>query len=203
MQHWYSNSVVTWKGSNFISPSWNSHHKLTCPIWYWHQHCKGSKINWQISPLIIINIPTHIQICSSHCTNSHFLHNSPYAPDHPCSPSLCSPFALGCLWSKFGLSRSLVHSHFHMVALNTLMEGCCSHAHFYPLSTFPLKPREHMANIPHRSFLQQCGPPTLNISYSLSPSITLGLEMLEMSYTVVPVTGMLANQVWAKMKNEQ
>lgn len=40
-----------------------------------------------------------------------------------------------------------------------------------------------MANIPHRSFLQQEGPPTLSISYSPGPSITLGLEMLGISYT--------------------
>lgn len=136
----------------------------------------------------------HSQICSSHCTNFHFMHNSPSAPNHHCSPSLCSPPAQGCLWSKFGLSRSLVHSHFHMEALNTLMEGCCCCTHFYPLSTFPSEPGEHMANIPHRSFLQQGGPPTLNISYSPSLSITLGLEMLEISYTGVAMTGMLAKQ---------
>lgn len=187
-------SLVTWKGNNFISPSCKSYHKLTAPICYWHPQCKGGKINWQISPLIIINIPMHTQICSSHCTNFHFMHNSPSAPNHPCSPSLCSLPARGCLWSKFGLSRSLVHSHFHMEALNTLMEGCCCRAHFYPVSTFPSEPGEHMVNIPHWSFLQQGGPPTLNISFSPSPSITLGLEMLEISYTGVATTGMLAKQ---------
>lgn len=136
----------------------------------------------------------HTQICSSHCTNFHFMHNSPSAPNQPCSPSLCSPPARGCLWSKFGLSRSLVHSHFHMEALNTLMEGRCCRAHFYPLSPFPSEPGEHMANTPHRSFLQQEGPPTLNISYSQSPSITLGLEMLEISYTGGAMTAMLTRQ---------
>lgn len=184
-------SVVTWKRNNFISPSCKSYHKLKAPICYWHPQCKGGKINWQISPLIIINVPMHTQLCSSHCTNFHFMHNSPSAPNHPCSPSLCSPPARACLWSKFGLSRSLVHSHFHMEALNTLMEGCCRRAHFYPLSTFPSEPGEHMVNIPHRSFLQQGGPPTLNISLSPSPSSTLGLEMLE---TGVSLTGMLAKQ---------
>lgn len=72
-----------------------------------------------------------------------------------------------------------------MDALNTLMGGRCCRAHFYPLSPFPSESGEHMANTPHQSFLQQEGPPTLNISYSLSPSITLGLEMLEISYTGV------------------
>lgn len=158
----------------------------------------------------------HTQICSSHCTNFHFMHNSPSAPNQPCSPSLCSPPARVCLWSKFGLCRSLVHSHFHMEALNTLMEGRRCRAHFYPLSPFPSEPGEHMANTPHRSFLQQGGPPTLNI-YSPSPSTTLGLEMSEISYTGVAMTaiayeakflfdrleGLLNSQALANLKNER
>lgn len=51
---------------------------------------QGEKINWQISPLmiiIIINIPMNrAQICSSHCANFHFMHNSPVCP----KPSLFS-----------------------------------------------------------------------------------------------------------------
>lgn len=104
--HLYSKTaiLVTWKRNNFIWPSWKPHHKSAASIWYSRPRCKEAKANWQISPLIIINIPLHAQICSARRANFHFMHNS---PSRPRLPPLPSPPAWGSLWSKFGPSRSL------------------------------------------------------------------------------------------------
>lgn len=87
-QHWYSKTaiLVTWKRNIFICLSWKPHHKSAAPIWYQRPRCKEAKANWQISPLINANIPVHAQICSSHRTNFHFMHNSQSAPNHPRLP---------------------------------------------------------------------------------------------------------------------